>query len=148
MSELTLGQVVRISPDKIVTQSAALPQLHRDVPQLVVLAAGKGTRFGQAPKCAQPVCGIPVARYSIDAFRSFWPTAAICVVGYRHEDVMAALGDDNIYILTGDSAGGTAYAALEALSFAELEQIDPILVITMGDRIVPAAVFRKLYQTH
>ena len=148
MSELTLGQVVRIAPGKILERSAPLPHLHHDVPQLVVLAAGKGTRFGQAPKCAQPVCGVPVARYSIDAFRTFWPGAALCVVGYRHEEVMTALGNDNIYVLTGDPAGGTAYAALEALSFVDLEQTDPILVISMGDRIVPAAVFRKLYQTH
>jgi len=34
---------------------------------MILLAAGKGTRFGQAPKCAQLINGVPLARYSVEA---------------------------------------------------------------------------------
>ena len=85
-------------------------------PVLVILAAGKGTRFGQSPKCAQPVCGIPLARHSMNAFRSLHRSPVIGLVGYRHEEVVDALGDDNIYVLSENPAGGTAFAAFEAFS--------------------------------
>ena len=41
-----------------------------DNPVLVILVAGKGTRFGKEPKCIQRVHGTPLARHSIDAFSS------------------------------------------------------------------------------
>ena len=53
---------------------------------LVILAAGKGTRFGTSPKCVQPVRGIPLARHSIDAFRRLQPAPCICLVGYAHDE--------------------------------------------------------------
>jgi hypothetical protein len=78
---------------------------------LVVLAAGKGTRFGRAPKCAQPVCGVPLGRHSIDHFRSLYAAPCIAIVGYAREEVTAALGADVIHVLTADPAGGTRLAA-------------------------------------
>ncbi|MSU48841.1 MAG: hypothetical protein EXS37_07110 [Opitutus sp.] len=96
-----LDAATRPSREKILNPDA-LP-LHggiaSDTPVLVLLAAGKGTRFGQAPKCIQLVHGTPLARHSIDAFRQFAPGPAICLVGYRHGDVAAALGADNIYVI-------------------------------------------------
>ncbi len=115
---------------------------------LVVLAAGKGTRFGTAPKCVQPVRGLPLGRHSIDAFRSLFPAPCIGLVGYAHQEVMAGLGADNIYVMSGNPTGGTAYAALEALCVPELEESNALLVITMGDRIVPASIFQRLLETH
>lgn len=115
---------------------------------LVILAAGKGTRFGQAPKCIQPVYGTPLARHSIDAFRQLAPAPTICLVGYRHDEVSMALGTDNIYVMSENPAGGTAFAAFEAFSVPSLLESDPLLVITMGDRIVTPSVFRRLCETH
>ena len=115
---------------------------------LVILAAGKGTRFGTAPKCVQPVRGVPLARHSIDAFRRLHPAPCICLVGYAHEEVMGRLGADNTYVLSANPAGGTAFAAFEALGVTGLEAADPLLVITMGDRVVPESVFRRLLETH
>lgn len=119
-----------------------------DRPVLVVLAAGKGTRFGPAPKCAQMVGGIPLARHAIEAFHRFSPAPVICVVGYCHLAVAEALGNDNIYVLSGNSVGGTAYAAFEVFSLEQLTEINPLLIITMGDRIVTERVFGKLYRAH
>ncbi len=119
-----------------------------DRPVMVLLAAGKGTRFGQEPKCAQLVNGVPLARHSIAAFQSCSSSPVICLVGYRHEQVASALGDDNLYVLSQNPAGGTAYAVYEAFSVAELERENPVVIISMGDRIVPASIFRRLYQAH
>lgn len=76
---------------------------------LVELAAGKGTRFGTKPKCIQPVLGSPLTRHSIATFRSVAGGAVVCAVGYRHTDVAAALGPDNLYILSANPAGDTAF---------------------------------------
>ncbi|OHB79844.1 MAG: hypothetical protein A2W31_18645 [Planctomycetes bacterium RBG_16_64_10] len=140
----------RISSDKILNPPAVrrCSDLRADQPALVILAAGKGTRFGQAPKCAQSICGVPLAQHSISAFATFGGGPVICIVGYRHEEVTAALGDDNIYVRSDAPTGGTAFAAFEAFSVEALERVNPLLVITMGDRIVTTAIFRKLVATH
>ncbi len=45
-------------------------------------------------------------------------------------------------------SGGTAFAVFEAFSVPELRAANPLVVITMGDRVVPAAVFARLLETH
>jgi len=119
-----------------------------DAPVLVILAAGKGTRFGRDPKCIQPVHGTPLARHSIDAFRRFSPSPVICLVGYRYEEVSGKLGSDNIYVRSDDPAGGTAFAAFEAFSVPALMEKNPALIISMGDRIVPSSIFRRIWEVH
>ncbi len=145
-----LRYAARLEPEKILTpQNAELfGGIRNSSPVLVVLAAGKGTRFGQNPKCIQRVSGTPLARHSIDAFRRFSPSPAICLIGYRHQEVSAALGGDNVYVLSDNPAGGTGFAAFEAFSVPDLLERNPLLVITMGDRIVPTSVFHRLCETH
>jgi molybdopterin-guanine dinucleotide biosynthesis protein A len=145
-----LRDAVKLGPEKILNPArlAAGGGIKAERPIMVLLAAGKGTRFGQEPKCAQLVNGVPLARHSIAAFQSFSSSPVICVVGYRHEQVAAALGGDNVYLLSENPAGGTAFAVYEAFSMAELERENPVVIVSMGDRIVPASVFRRLCQTH
>lgn len=145
-----LRNVVSLCKEKILNPESLNFQggITRDAPVLVVLVAGKGTRFGQEPKCIQPVHDIPLARHSINGFRRFSSGPVICIVGYRHAEVSASLGNDNIYVLSDNQTGGTAFAALEAFSVEELLEKNPLLIITMGDRIVPSSVFRRLSKTH
>lgn len=125
------------------------PHAHgADAPILVMLAAGKGSRFGRDPKCIQQLHGKPLARYSIDAFRSTAGAQVICVVGYRYGEVATALGADSIYVRSANPAGGTAFALFEAFSVPGLEGWNPLLVVCMGDRVVPASTFRRLVETH
>jgi hypothetical protein len=145
-----LGSAVKLGREKLLNPAALgfFGGLTATAPVLMILAAGKGTRFGQAPKCIQPVRATPLARHSIDAFRRFSSSPVICLVGYRHEEVAAALGADNIYVHSDNPAGGTAYAAFEAFSVPSLLEVNPLLIITMGDRIVTPTVFRRLSETH
>ncbi|MBI4877904.1 MAG: NTP transferase domain-containing protein, partial [Acidobacteria bacterium] len=145
-----LDKAARVAPDKILNPAALARRggIQADTPVLVVLAAGKGTRFGLAPKCIQPVHGTPLARHSIDAFRRLSPAPAVCIVGYRHEEMDGALGPDNVCVRSDNPAGGTAFAAFEAFSVPDLMEKNPLLVIGMGDRVVPSSVFRRLCDTH
>lgn len=119
-----------------------------DRPVLVILAAGRGTRFGTDPKCVQHVCGLPLARHSMNAFEDLGPAPVICLVGHRYREVMTRLGGDSVYVRSENPTGGTGFAAYEALSVAELEAEDALLIITMGDRIVTTPIFRRLCETH
>lgn len=146
----TLSEAASLSHEKVLNPSALT--LYGGVTRcdrvLVLLAAGKGTRFGQNPKCIQPIHGTPLARHSIDAFRWLAPRPVICLVGYRHQEVAAALGSDNIYVLSDNPTGGTAFPAFESLCVPGLLEHNPLLIVTMGDRIVPPTVFRLLCETH
>jgi CTP:molybdopterin cytidylyltransferase MocA len=145
-----LADAVLLSPEKVLNPRSlgSYGGIREEAPVLVVLAAGAGTRFGASPKCIQPVQGKPLARHSIDAFRGCSPSPVICVVGYRWEAVSAALGTDNIYVRSDNPTGGTAFAAYEALSVGSLAGANPLLIIAMGDRIVPTLVFARLLETH
>ena len=139
-----LAQEKILNPESLTFQGG----ITADSTVLVILVAGKGTRFGQAPKCIQRVHGIPLARHSIDAFRRFSQAPAICIVGYRYEEVSAALESNNTYVLSDNPTGGTAFAAFEAFSVPGLLEKNPLLIITMGDRVVPSSVFRRLSKVH
>jgi len=145
-----LKSAVSLSAGKILNPDSlgAYGGITSDAPVLVVLAAGKGTRFGKDPKCIQLVHKTPLARHSIDAFRTLAGSPVICLVGYRHDEVTAALGPDNIYVRSDNPAGGTGFAAFEAFCVPALMEKNPLLVITMGDRIVPSSVFRHIWESH
>jgi len=140
-----LENAVELSSRKVLASSG---ELSRERPVLVVLAAGKGTRFGAAPKCIQPVCGRPVAAHSIHAFTNATQGAVICLVHYREDEVVSKLGDGITYVHSENPAGGTAFAAYEAFSVDALMDADPLVVIGMGDRVVPESVFRRLLDRH
>jgi len=140
----TLDYEKILNPESLTLYNGIRP----DVPVLVMLAAGKGTRFGREPKCVQLLHGIPLARHSIDAFRRFSPSPVICLVGYRYEEVSGRLGSDNVYIRSDDPAGGTAFATFEAFSVPALLEKNPAIIISMGDRIVPSSMFRRIWEAH
>ena len=145
-----LEDAVRLSPDKVLRTggSEKATGIRSDVPVLAILAAGRGTRFGRAPKCVQPVCRRALARHSVEAFRPVSSGPVVCLVHYQEDEVVQALGDDLVYVHSDSPTGGTAYAAFETLSLEALEANNALLVISMGDRIVPSATFRRLLETH
>ncbi|MFK8110875.1 MAG: NTP transferase domain-containing protein, partial [Rubripirellula sp.] len=93
-----LIQTARLCAEKVRSSSPPLPPFERNSPVLVMLAAGKGTRFGKSPKCIQPVLGTPLARHTLNAFGRVSDSPSICLVGYEAEQVSAALGDGNHFV--------------------------------------------------
>jgi len=144
---IPLNQAAPLGPHLLLNRDDA-PALDTSGPVLVVLAAGKGTRFGREPKCIQPVLGTPLAVHSINAFQPLNAGPAVCLVGYRHDVVSAALGPSNLFVHSSNPAGGTALAAWEAFAAPGLLEANPLLIITMGDRIVPTTIFTRLHQAH
>jgi hypothetical protein len=147
---MSLQELVDLRADKVLNPVAlkGYGGIHGAPCVLVVLAAGKGTRFGTAPKCVQPVRGLPLGRHSIRNFRSLYSAPCVALVGYAHEEVMAGLGPDTIFVQSANFTGGTAFAAWEALSVPEVVSSDALLLITMGDRIIPTSIFRRLLEVH
>ncbi|MGI5832826.1 MAG: NTP transferase domain-containing protein [Thermoguttaceae bacterium] len=142
-------QQVRLNPEKIRDPHGARHGITSETPVLILLAAGKGTRFGTDPKCIAPVLGKPLARHSIDNFLRFSSGAKVLgVVGYKHEEVAAALGDDVVAVVSENPVGGTAWAVYEAFSVSELLEKNPPVVISMGDRMVPSEIFRRIVSVH
>src|SRR5215213_4087252 len=61
-------------------------------PLAIVLAAGQGTRMkSDLPKVLCPVLGRPMIEFVLDALSSAGIRRVIAVVGYRADDVKAAL---------------------------------------------------------
>jgi hypothetical protein len=144
-----LADAVALDASRVIgTPEAARFPWSSERPALVILAAGRGTRFGAAPKCVQPVAGLPLARHTIQSFRHHFSGPVIAVIGYRHKDVAAALGSDLWFVRSDNPVGGTAFAVYEAFCLPELDMYDPPLFIAMGDRIVPHLFFERLWAEH
>ena len=63
-------------------------------PVAVVLAAGQGTRMkSDLPKVLCPVLGRPMIQYVLNALSAVGVERVIAVVGYRADDVKAALAE-------------------------------------------------------
>jgi bifunctional UDP-N-acetylglucosamine pyrophosphorylase / glucosamine-1-phosphate N-acetyltransferase len=83
--------------------------------QIVILAAGKGTRMGaEVPKVLLPLHDKPVIAYLLDEISDTpQDTAPIIVVGFKAELVKETLGDEYIYVTQFDQKG-TAHAVRSA----------------------------------
>lgn len=107
----------------------------------VVLAAGRGTRFGSPlPKALQPLAGRPLLGHVLAALTAAGATRIVIVVGYGADQVRAAFPGRE-FVLQADQLG-TGHALLQARSaFAG----DEDLVITYGDvPLVPAETIAAL----
>ncbi len=83
--------------------------------QIVILAAGKGTRMGvDIPKVLLPLGDKPVISRLLEEVKSVpQETAPVIVVGFKKELVEETLGDEYIYVQQFDQKG-TAHAVLSA----------------------------------
>lgn len=121
-----------------------------EVTQAVILAAGRGTRFGEAtkfgPKPLILVNGVPIIVRVLRALPAAIKRVVI-VVGYKGEMIRHALGDsfegrELVYVSQAHQTG-TASAFLCAKSHLDLDQ--PTLVV-YGDDLVCAKSWLELCQ--
>lgn len=99
----------------------------------VVMAAGKGTRMkSELPKVLVPVCGRPMVDYVIDALETAGVDGTVVVIGYRADDVRAALaGRRNLDFALQAEQHGTGHAVMCAREF--LEKHDGAVLVVAGD---------------
>lgn len=99
--------------------------------QIVILAAGRGTRMGvDMPKVLLPLReGQPVISHLLEGIKDVsQDTAPIIVVGFQEELVKETLGDSYIYVTQFDQKG-TAHAALSAKPVVTAENV----IVLNGD---------------
>lgn len=111
----------------------------------VVLAAGKGTRMNSdLPKVLVPVCGRPMVEYVLDALDRAGIARTIVVVGYRSDDVRAALaGRANVTFVEQHEQLGTGHAVMVCRE--ELAAQDgPVLVVTGDSPLLQTSSVCKL----
>ncbi len=116
-------------------------------PQIVILAAGKGTRMGdmEIPKVLAPLHEKPVLTYLLNEISNLVeldPT--VLVVGYKHDQVRSVAGPKYRYALQEEQLG-TAHALL----CAKPEITGSDIVVLYGDMpLVKAASIKKLMELH
>jgi len=98
---------------------------------IVVLAAGKGTRMRSAlPKVLHPVGGRPLVQHVVDSARALGSDRIMLVVGHGADKVEAAMAADDIRFVPQTEQLGTGHAVQQALP--ELRD-DATVLILYGD---------------
>lgn len=114
--------------------------------QIVILAAGKGTRMASPiPKVLIPLRGKPVIKYLLEEVNGIdQDTKPIIVVGFMNELVKEKLGSDYLYALQTEQFG-TGHAVLAARAQITADNF----VVLYGDMpFVSAASLQKLIELH
>ncbi len=87
-----------------------------DTTEIIILAAGKGTRMGSLlPKCLVPVKNIPMIDRLLSNIQETLTNKALLVIGHKAEALQNHLGGSVRYVLQEEQKG-TAHAAQIALS--------------------------------
>ncbi|QDT64199.1 sugar phosphate nucleotidyltransferase [Calycomorphotria hydatis] len=99
----------------------------------VILAAGKGTRMkSDRPKVVHEILGKPMIDYVLDAAREAGVTRMIVVVGYKADEVKAAISDtSDVDFVLQEEQHGTGHAVMMATPLLKGHD-GPVLVLA-GD---------------
>jgi bifunctional UDP-N-acetylglucosamine pyrophosphorylase/glucosamine-1-phosphate N-acetyltransferase len=111
----------------------------------VVMAAGKGTRMkSELPKVLVNVCGRPMLDYVIDALDAAGIDRTIVVVGYRADDVRAAVASRaNVVTALQAEQRGTGHAVMSAREHLEGHE-GPVLVVAGDSPLMQSESIRTL----
>lgn len=115
--------------------------------QIVILAAGKGTRMGgDLPKVLLPLTNNePIILHLLHQIEDLpQDTKPIIVVGFKKEMVMEALGDEYIYVTQIDQKG-TGHAVLSA---KDVIAADSFIVLNGDMPFTTKESLRQLIQSH
>lgn len=111
--------------------------------EVIVLAAGKGTRMGtEMPKCLLPIKGIPMIERLLLNIKKSLVNKALVVVGHKSEHVIKTLGDTVRYAHQTEQKG-TAHATLSALEKI-LPTSERIVVLYADHPFVSSETISKL----
>jgi len=114
--------------------------------QIVVLAAGKGTRMGDQPwpKVLAPLRGKPLISYILEEIKKLdLETPPIIVVGFMQDKVRQELGDKYLYVVQEQQLG-TGHAAAVAKNLVTAKNV----VVLYGDMpFIRAESLKNLIET-
>jgi len=117
--------------------------------RVLILAAGKGTRMAnrEIPKVCHMILGRPMIQYVLDQALALEPEQILVVVGYKHEQVAAAVEGYPVKLVLQSSQEGTAHAVMQAIP--ELQDFTGSLLILSGDvPLIRPDTLRRLLERH
>jgi len=110
----------------------------------LILAAGRGTRFGEEPKLLATLYGKPLVRWVAEAALGSGVSPVIVVTGYRDADVEAQLADLPVRIARNPAYADGMSTSLKA-GFCALPSAAKAAVVLLGDMpLVDAAHIERL----
>ena len=98
----------------------------------IILAAGRGSRFGQEPKLLAALSGKPLIRHVAEAALASNARPVIFVSGHRAEEVERAIGDLDVVVARNANFAEGLSTSLRA-GFAALPGDVTAAVILLGD---------------
>ena len=99
---------------------------------ILVLAAGRGTRFGSEPKLLAPLDGRPLVRHAAEAASACSLRPVIAVTGHEQEAVTAALAGLDITLVPNPAYAEGLSTSLRA-GFAALPPDAEAVIVMLGD---------------
>ncbi len=114
----------------------------------VILAAGKGARMhSDLPKVLHVLNGKPMIHHVLQTAKTLSPQRIIVVVGYRHDQVRAALTHEALEFAMQDPQLGTAHALMQTQPL--LRTFDENLLVLSGDvPLITPATLSALFAAH
>ncbi|WP_230530726.1 nucleotidyltransferase family protein [Microvirga roseola] len=110
----------------------------------IVLAAGRGTRFGSEPKLLAPLSDKPLVRHVAEAAVASSAQPVVAVTGHRAEEVEAALSDLSVRLVRNAAFAEGLSTSLRA-GFSALPSHARAAIILLGDMpLVSAALIDTL----
>jgi molybdenum cofactor cytidylyltransferase len=98
----------------------------------IVLAAGRGTRFGSEPKLLAPFRGKALVRHAVEAATGSVSKPVIVVTGHRAGEIEAVLDELPIQVVRNASYAEGLSTSLKA-GFAALPSQAKATVVVLGD---------------
>lgn len=120
---------------------------YMDTTQIIILAAGKGTRMGgDIPKALTKLGNQSMLEHVLDAVESIgnYSKPPIVVVGYKSDMVIDVIGDRAIYALQKEQKG-TGHAVISAEDFIK-DSTERILILYADQPFVSAETIQRLIE--
>lgn len=99
--------------------------------EIIILAAGKGTRMNSAfPKVLQPLCGRPLLEFVLDTSATLDPARTHVVFGYGGEQVQQRFAGRPLNWVSQVEQKGTGHAVAQALPAVDKQSV---VLVLYGD---------------
>jgi len=114
---------------------------------IVILAAGKGTRMkSHLPKVLHSLAGRPMLAYSLDLADAVGDMPPVVIVGYKAEEVKAAVGPRAAFVVQREQLG-TGHAVMQAEA-ALKGKADTVVVYYADMPLITAETVRRIQTLH